>query len=171
MPKKIPQTDLILDIVSRFPNGASVEEILIGLDPIPSRRTLQHRLSSLVKNGLLVAEGRTRGRRFKLPEKKQHRRLEEKNYIPLSPTAESIQLQISRPLQTRRHVGYNRELLDQYRPNITYYLSESTRDKLLELGKTDGHRPAGTYATQIFSRPSLTYQNKLTSMAFSEYTS
>ncbi len=152
MPKKIPQTDLILDIVSRFPNGASVEEILIGLDPIPSRRTLQHRLSSLVKNGTLLAEGRTRGRRFKLPEKKQSHRLEEKNYVPLSPTAESIQLQISRPIQTRRHVSYNRELLDQYRPNISYYLSESTRNKLLALGKTDDHRPAGTYARQIFAR-------------------
>lgn len=152
MPKKIPQTDLILDIVSRFPNGASVEEILIGLAPVPSRRTLQYRLSSLVKNGTLIAEGKTRGRRFKLPEKKPHHRLEEKNYIPLSSTAESIQLQISRPIQTRRHVSYNREFLDQYRPNITYYLSESVRDKLLELGKTDGHRPAGTYARQIFSR-------------------
>jgi hypothetical protein len=152
MSKKIPQADLILDIVSRFPNGASVEEILIGLTPVPSRRTLQHRLSSLVKNGILIAEGRTRGRRFKLPKKKHSHRLEEKNYIPLSPIAESIQLQISRPIQTRQHVSYHREFLDQYRPNITYYLSESARDKLLKLGKTDGHRPAGTYARQIFSR-------------------
>lgn len=152
MPKKIPQADLILDIVSRFPNGASVEEILVGLDPVPSRRTLQHRLSSLVKNGSLVAEGRTKGRRFKLPREKQRPRLEEKNYIPLSPTAESIDLQISRPIQARRHVSYHREFLDQYRPNITYYLSESVRDKLLGLGKTDGHRPAGTYARLIFNR-------------------
>ncbi len=152
MSKKIPQTDLILDIVSRFPHGASVEEILIGLDPAPTRRTLQHRLSSLVKNGLLTAEGRTKGRRFKLPKTKSSQLLEEKNYIPLSPTAESIQFQLSRPLQTRRHVSYQREFLDQYRPNTSYYLSKSTRDKLLELGKTDGHRPAGTYARQIFNR-------------------
>ena len=151
MPKQIPQIDLILDLVSRFPNGASVEEILIGLNPVPSRRTLQHRLSSLVKNGSLIAEGRTRGRKFKLPEQQQHRPAE-KNHIPLSSTAKSIELQISRSIQVRRHVSYNRELLDQYRPNISYYLSESIRNKLLELGKTEGHRPAGTYAKQIFRR-------------------
>lgn len=38
MRKQIPQIDLILDIVSRYPDGASVEEILVGLDPTLSRR-------------------------------------------------------------------------------------------------------------------------------------
>jgi hypothetical protein len=45
------QKDLILEIIARFPQGASVEEVLIGLSPPPSRRTLQYRLASLVRNG------------------------------------------------------------------------------------------------------------------------
>lgn len=153
MAKRIPQSDLILEIVARFPDGVSVEEILIGLVPPPSRRTLQYRLSSLVKSGRLIAEGRTKGRRFRLPVKAETTSFAKpKDYIPLSPVAESIQVEVTRPIQTRQPVSYNREFLDQYRPNITYYLSESTRKRLFELGKTDGDRPAGTYARQIFNR-------------------
>lgn len=153
MAKQIPQTDLILEIVARFPNGVSVEEILIGLEPTPSRRTLQYRLSALVKKGELIAEGQTKGRRYRLPVKSAATSsVYSKDYIPLSPVAEAIQLEITRPIQTRQHASYNRDFLDRYRPNVTYYLSESLRNKLFELGKTDGDRPAGTYARQIFNR-------------------
>jgi hypothetical protein len=151
MPKQIAQAQLILDIVSRFPNGASIEEILIGLDPPPSRRGLQYRLAALVKKGSLVAQGKTRGKRYRLPAK-ETQVISIKTNLQLSPTAESIQLEVTRPIQERQHVSYNREFLDQYRPNITFYLPEIVRERLFELGKTDGDRPAGTYARQIFNR-------------------
>jgi len=105
----------------------------------------------LEKNGSLSSEGKTRAKRYKLT-KKVPGHLEEKNYIPLSASALSIQHQISQPMQVRRHVSYNRKLLDHYRPNTTYYLAEKERDRLLELGKTSGHHPAGTYAKQTFNR-------------------
>ena len=154
MARRIPQSDLILEIVARFPDGVCVEEILVGLDPPPSRRTLQHRLSSLVKRGLLTAEGRTKGRRFHLPpvEKEAPSSDRQKGVIPLSQTAEAIQAEVSRPIQTRKPVSYNRDFLDQYRPNVTHYLSETSIKKLFEVGKTDGDRPAGTYARQIYHR-------------------
>jgi Fic family protein len=153
MSERIPQSDLILEIVTRFPGGVSVEEILVGLNPPPSRRTLQHRLACMVKAGLLIAEGRTRARRFHLPAKAEKTSpLQPKSYVPLSLIAESIQREVTRPIQLRQPVSYNREFLDQYRPNVTYYLSESARQKLFDLGKTDGDRPAGTYARQIFNR-------------------
>lgn len=44
------------------------------------------------------------------------------------------------------------KFLDDYRPNITHYLLESLCKHLLKLGKTDGERPAGTYAREIFNR-------------------
>lgn len=154
MVKQSAQIDLILEIVGRFPGGASVEEILIGLDPPPPpRRTLQHRLASLVKSGHLVAEGRTRGRRFRLPPVVNVAAAERiENGLPLSAVAKSIYLAVSRPIQERVYVSYSREFLDRYRPNETQYLSESLKTKLFELGKTDGVRPAGTYARQIYSR-------------------
>lgn len=36
MTKQTTQIDLILEIIGRFPGGASVEEILLGLKPSPS---------------------------------------------------------------------------------------------------------------------------------------
>lgn len=149
MAKEIPQIDLILEIIGRFPEGVSIEEILVGLDPPPPRRTLQYRLASLVKNGRLVAEGRTKGRRFRLP---AHAKIREAEQLPLSTVAQSINLAVSRPIQDRVPVSYSREFLDQYHPNKMQYLSESLKRKLFELGKTDGNRPAGTYARQIYSR-------------------
>ncbi len=154
MEKQIPQKDLILEIVGRFSEGASLEEILIGLTPAPSSRTLRYRLASMVKEGLLVATGATKGRRYCLPVKTDEGvpLPPPKDTILLSRAAESIQLEVTRPIQSRRHVSYNREFLDQYRPNVTYYLSESVRKRLFDVGKTDGDRPAGTYARQIFNR-------------------
>ncbi len=153
MGKRSVQIDLILEILGRFPGGASVEEILLGFDPPPPRRTLQYRLASLVKSGRLVAEGRTKGRRFRLPSHVPTAVPKpSKNYIPLSTIAASIQSAVSRPIQERIYVGYSREFLDRYRPNETQYLSDSVKKRLFELGKTDGDRPAGTYARQIYSR-------------------
>lgn len=150
---KISEEDieLILDLLSRFPEGASLEQILIGLTPPPPRRTLQYRLASLIKQGRLEAIGSSKKRLYRLPAKK-NASLKQKGMIPLSPIAESVQLKVSRPIQERSHVSYNREFLDKYQPNDTYYLSESARLKLFEIGKTEGNRPAGTYARQIYNQ-------------------
>ena len=153
MAKHTPQKDLILEIVARFPDGASVEEILIGLSPTPSRRTLQHRLASLVKDGSLIAEGRTQARKYHLPIKEVVIQHATKEAIPLSPIALSIQAKVSQPLQGRRPVTYEREFLENYEPNVTYYLPEALRKKLFEMGNSHhGKYPAGTYARQIFQR-------------------
>lgn len=153
MTKQVPQNESILEIVARFPDGASTEEILVGLQPAPSRRTLQYRLHSLVKNGKLIAEGRTKGRKYRLAlDVQKHSSIAVKDAIPLSAKAKNAQLLVTRPIQMRQPVSYHREFLDQYRPNSTSYLSEEVKTKLLKLGRTDGDFPAGTYARQIFNR-------------------
>lgn len=114
---------------------------------------MQYQLASLVKSGSLVAKGRTKGRRFHLPiPVKKSITKQSNNHFPLSTVAKSINLSVSRPIQERTYVSYSREFLDQYRPNVTQYLSESLKRKLFALGTTDGDRPAGTYARQIYSR-------------------
>ena len=140
------EDQFLVEVVAKFSQGASVDDIIKLLDqPLP-RRTLQHRLAELVKKGVLIAEGKTRARVYRLaaPVKEAT--------CSLSPAAQKIELYVSQPLQKRSYVAYSRDFLDAYVPNETYYLSESLRKKLFDLGKTDGHRPAGTYARQIYAR-------------------
>ena len=159
MPKQIDQNelDVIIDIVAKFPDGVPLSKIMESLSISISRRNVQHRLVLLVKNGLLHAEGKARARLYKLPRKEEkdvQSRFKAYNAhaISLSHEAEEIQTQVIRPIQARTPVGYNIQFLDESRPNVTYYLSESIRQRLFEMGKTDSEQPAGTYARKIFGR-------------------
>ncbi len=55
----------LLEVIGRFPHGASLEEIILALDQVP-KRTLQRWLAALVKNEQLRAIGRARARKYKL---------------------------------------------------------------------------------------------------------
>lgn len=58
MSKKLKkEIENIVQIVSQYPLGGSIEEILSSLATIIPKRTLQYRLSSLVKLGILRHEG------------------------------------------------------------------------------------------------------------------
>lgn len=160
MSKQIPthELDAILQIISNFPNGVSLGKILKALDIPISIRNVQHRLALLVKQGRLQAEGKARARLYRpinrekeiTPEVDVKKQIEQS--IPLTAVSEEIQRIVRQPVQARKPVGYNREFLDKYRPNESYYLSESIRKKLLVFGETDGKCPAGTYARQIMNR-------------------
>lgn len=164
MPKLIPQNELdaVLEAVARFPEGASIEEVSDVLAIQMPRRTLQRRLALLVKQKRLTIEGRGRGSRYFQPATLQidsarhaHRadNVELEAYIPISPEGLIIKQAVREPIQKRKPVGYNRAFLDGYRPNDTFYLSAETRRHLLEMGRsTNGVRPAGTYARQVYSR-------------------
>jgi hypothetical protein len=163
MPKQVQQEELkvVLQAVSRFPGGASIEDVSGVLEIVLARRTLQRRLAVLVEQKRLTIEGRGRGRRYRavvwgelratLPalEGKLHGEI----YVPISPESEYIKTSIREPIQRRQPVGYNRKFLDKYRPNDTFYLSPEIRQHLFKIGQSsDGQRPAGTYARKIFSR-------------------
>jgi Fic/DOC family len=167
MPKQVPKKDLeaIVTAVAKFPEGASVEDIRGAIDQKLPRRTLQRRLALLVKQQRLQIEGRGRGSRYRIVLTDTEIRPETGTlsvstsaprveiYIPLSPNGKSIKQAVRQPLQNRKPVGYNREFLDKYRPHETFYLSADIRQRLLEMGRSsDGERPAGTYARQIFNR-------------------
>lgn len=152
--KKIPW-DVLLEIIGRFPEGARLEEVELGLNPQISRRTLQRWVSSLVQSNVLIAIGNARARRYKLSHssQKQVTHPREEILFPISKSATKILKNVTRPLQARNPITYNREFLENYRPNVTYYLSEIDRKQLLEMGRTEeGTYPAGTYARQIFHR-------------------
>jgi len=167
MPKKIPQQELeaIVAIVAAHPDGVQVGAIRDGLAFDLPPRMLQRRLALLVEQKRLIAEGRSRGRRYRLPSgnvvvsppssmlaiKGHVPRVEV--YPPISPEAETIKQAVREPVQNRKPVGYKRAFLDDYRANETFYLPADTRQQLLDMGRSpDGRRPAGTYARKIFSR-------------------
>jgi len=156
MPKQIPQNelDVILNTISRFPEGIALGKLIGILKSSISRRKIQYRLAFLVKKGDLQAIGNARARSYRLPLNNEplSRKVHKDDSIPLSSISENIQNQISQSVVMRTPVGYNRHFLDEYRPNTTRYLSESICQRLFNLGRTDGERSAGTYAREIFNR-------------------
>lgn len=167
MPKLLQPTELdaVLLVVSRFPEGASTEEILRVLDIALSHRTLQRRLGRLVEQGRLTVEGRGRASRYRkatlgvvitpLPSEAKAEAITPhvEIYIPITPEGKAIKEVVRQPLQNRRPVGYNRDFLDAYHPNETFYLASDIRMRLKTLGQSqENKRPAGTYARKILSR-------------------
>jgi fido (protein-threonine AMPylation protein) len=82
--------------------------------------------------------------------------------IPLSLAAQETLRLVSRPLSQRPALTYNPKLLEDYEPNVTEYLPQATRQRLLEQGRvyagpeenTDATAaiPAGTYARELANR-------------------
>ncbi|MCZ6724155.1 MAG: Fic family protein [Gammaproteobacteria bacterium] len=167
MPKIIPEQELeaIVAIVADNPGGVPVKIIRDGLIFSLPPRMLQRRLALLVKQGRLVVEGRGRGSNYKISSaaagvhattvklKIKEHAAQVETYIPISPQGNIIKQAVREPIQNRIPVGYNRAFLDEYRPNDIYYLSEETRQRLLDMGRSPvSHQPAGTYVRKIFNR-------------------
>jgi len=170
LPKRIPENTLtaIEEAVRLHPDGADLPEIAIALKPSVPKRTLQYRLKYLVDAGRLVKVGDDRWAKYRLRSAEEAEagavaadkatavaavEKTEEAAVPLSPTSKEMRAYLSRPLNARQPVGYNREFLDSYRPNETFYLSEEQRGHLAEVGKPNfDDQAAGTYAKQILNR-------------------
>jgi hypothetical protein len=73
--------------------------------------------------------------------------------VPLLKGANEIRGYLGQPAAARKPVGYNRDFLDSYRPNVSSYLSADECARLAEIGKPNFKgEAAGTYAKQILSR-------------------
>ena len=168
MPKLRPEREdelvSIIDIVRKSLTGARRSDIEGVLPGVP-QRTLQFWLRSLVRDGRLIHEGRGPAARYRIatpvegePKATKGRpALEEEKLaeveIPVSDKSKQTREYLRQPVEARKHVGYNRQFLDSYRPNTTFYLSPQERAHLAEVGATKtGIEPAGTYAKQILNR-------------------
>lgn len=129
-----------------------------------ARRTLNRRLDELVRRGRIVARGATTSRVY-LPNHAESpgaagddsRRgapiAGEEDYVPLSEAGAEVRTLVRRHIMYREPVGYDRGFLEAYVPGVTWYLPESVRRELHGMGVTpDPHRPAGTFARDIFDR-------------------
>jgi fido (protein-threonine AMPylation protein) len=131
---------------------------LSGLFPAIPRRTLQRWLGQLLDDQQIQAIGEGRGRRYLITHATAAsstgvHAVHFPRYIPLSADSKDILNYIEQPLEARTPVGYQREFLDSYQPNQSFYLSLPIRNQLHRMGDTlHGTQPAGTYGRAILNR-------------------
>lgn len=115
------------------------------------RRAMQRVLAKLIKQQLIQAEGNARSRAYlPLVAVKDEPILKD---IFITETSVKLLHSVSKPLHTRKPVGYNPNFLTGYKPNQTKYLSDALQKELHAIGNTEINlRPAGTYARTIFNR-------------------
>ncbi len=151
------ELELIEQAISEYPEGIGVsalEKSLANFLPHINRRTLQRRLKKLQNDNRIIPEGESIARIYKtVSNVTENCNFESVDYIPVSKEGEIIRDLVCQPLTKRKPVGYQRSFLDEYQPGVTFYLSNSLRSQLHEIGGVQiGNRPAGTYAREILNR-------------------
>jgi len=136
----IPEEALaaIEDAVRRHANGVSAPEIMRALaTPVP-QRTLQYRLKHLVTRNRLIMDGEGRWARYRAPNAAISGTAQEDAHgpvIPLSEAGTSVRDYVRQAPEARKPVGYARDFLDRYRPNVSFYLTEQDRAHLAVVGR------------------------------------
>ncbi|MEX1214723.1 Fic family protein [Saccharospirillum sp.] len=151
-------TTALLNSILASENGLTLAELL-SMHPGIARRTAQRLIAKLIESGQVTARGEGRARRyFRVDAQSGSGALATRAdgfppFIPLSADSQDILAYIDQPPEARKPVGYQRDFLEAYRPNETWYLSQSLRRQLYKMGRTtDVDEPAGTYSRAILNR-------------------
>ena len=152
-------------VVARHSEGIGVGDIARELDSAVPRRTLQYRLARLVAMQRLVRDAQGRSTIYRLPPIADVGLDARAGPPSISVTVDTVpddlarlrdelrQRYLSEPPGQRLPVGYRREFIDDYRPNVTAYLSAEERTRLRSLGEFhEAPQPAGTHARRILDR-------------------
>lgn len=155
-----PARSDLLNTIQSSGKGLTLAELLTQ-HPDIARRTAQRLIATLIDNGQISAQGEGRARRYYSGDFDRRRAGVQPGtaadtfprFIPLSADSQDILAYIDQPPQARRPVGYQRDFLDAYQPNETWYLPESLRRQLHRMGRTSAlDAPAGTYSRAILDR-------------------
>jgi Fic family protein len=144
----------VYEALASHPEGVGVHALAEALPHIP-RRTLQRVLAALVDNGQVVRQGKGPATLYlpAEPARPTPAMDDYASYIPLSDTSVDLVVQLRRPLAARLPAAYEREWLEAYAPNRTFYLDEHTRGLLHRIGDTGlNASPVGTYGRQMLDR-------------------
>jgi hypothetical protein len=151
------KTLTLLQNIQSAPNGLTLADLL-AQHPALTRRTIQRWVSQWVASGHIAAQGKGRARRYLPKTNITDATANEPSddfpaNIPVSADSQGILTYVTQPLQARKPVGYQREFLDAYQPNVSSYLSASLRRQLFNMGRTSRlNEPAGTYSRAIPNR-------------------
>jgi len=138
-------------------NGVSAPEVHAeaGGSPATIGRHLQH----LVAAGDLVRQGRARATRYFLRERVPDdpaAAVTDLTRNAASPAwsrhARAVLKHLAQPLGAREPVGYERQFVDNYRPNQSLLLPPALAEALAAEGATPGQQPAGTYARKVLEQ-------------------
>lgn len=158
------QREAIVAMLSGRAVEMSLDELAEALSADLSRRTLQRRVAELIASRRVGSRGRGRATRYFAvgPESRSGDTpatdaalVTDPDLGPGAVSREGLELRqnVRRPLAQRTPVGYRREFLDDYEPNVTAWLSARDRERLHEIGRQGrGETPAGTYARDILGR-------------------
>ena len=146
-------TTELQESIQRNP-GLTLAELLVRHAQV-ARRTAQRLIGQMINAGQITARGEGRARRYypigTAAVAAQADRFPD--FIPLSADSRDVLAYIDRPLEARKPVGYQREFLESYQPNKTWYLSEPLRRQLHKTGRTPQmDAAAGTYSRAILNR-------------------
>jgi hypothetical protein len=140
--------------VQQSSSGLTLAELLVR-HPDVARRSAQRLIKHMIADAQIVARGEGRARRYfastapltidatgRFPDS-----------IPLSADSRDVLAYVDQPLEARKPVGYQRDFIEAYQPNRTWYLSESLRRQLHQTGRTlQTEAPVGTYSRAILNR-------------------
>lgn len=128
----------------------SLNELCEKLKGTFHERSVRRWLCELISDGLVEKVGLKRATKYCLC--KEYKKLGDwKNFF----RPESIRAleYVKRPLYERDPSSYNRDWVDGYIPNSTFYMPIDIREKLQEAGKRSTNKDlAGTYAHHILNR-------------------
>ncbi len=147
-------------VLAAFPAGASLEQIAAEARLPVSERTLMRRLAEMVADDLVRKSGESRAARYTLigdasaaGPATPAAPVQSDLFVPVSKQSAKIQAYLRKPPSARKIVGYERDFLDGYRPNVTSYLSKAEKAHLAELGRPNiVAQAAGTYAKNVLNR-------------------
>lgn len=163
MPKRIEEQELtqIERQVTAHPNGIGIGNLLSALAAdgiVINRRTLLRRLGILLAAQRIKVSGTRKGSRYSKGGSLGANRIQSdsesyEEYIPLSSAARDILAYVRRPIHGREPVGYQRDFLLSYTPNITFYLDPTVIAHLHSIGRPQELAlSAGTFARQLLGR-------------------
>ncbi|MDR2014259.1 MAG: Fic family protein [Azoarcus sp.] len=159
--------EFIAGVVSEHPEGigiAGLHQTFTARCGNINRRTLQRRLERLARNGRIAAEGRNVARVYKTRTiaRPPARRVEEPEapygveiiHVPVSGEGEKIRILIRKSSFLRRQTGFDRKILENYKPGISQYLPDPILDRLHEIGRTSstGNKVGGIHARSVLDR-------------------
>lgn len=124
----------ILDYIAGHP-GAGRKDIRRHIAPEVSDPTVWRALKRLADEGRLEISGKARATGYSLA------------------GAAVVRAHLQTPYNRRRPARYNKEFIDRYIPDKTFYIGEADRQRLHDSGRPEPvPLPAGTYARRILER-------------------
>ena len=164
--KKVERKQNILKLLQLRGDWLGMSVMLSLLGEQFKERTVRRLLSELKAEGLILKTGRGPSTRYRINNTNQHSQNDNQikesddlsgytvNAIFSSKSLHVIEA-IRKPIFHRVPVSYNKQWVDSYIPNKTFYFSEQQRAQMAESGnrsQLQGIEPAGTYSRKILNR-------------------